>query len=127
MKDFWKETSEQKTKKINKKKIIISVIILILIIALVTISLIYVKNKNARNWIDKNILRKEITQNNLPTIELEESDNSQVYAFNKYIGVLSNNNFDIYDVTGKKENSLNIEITKPIFNFNSRQYSTSNS
>ncbi len=120
MKDFWKETSEQKTKKINKKKIIISVIILILIIALVTISLIYVKNKNARNWIDKNILRKEITQNNLPTIELEESDNSQVYAFNKYIGVLSNNNFDIYDVTGKKENSLNIEITKPIFNFNSR-------
>ena len=42
MKDFWKETSEQKTKKINKKKIIISVIILILIIALVTISLIYV-------------------------------------------------------------------------------------
>ena len=120
MKDFWKETSEQKTKKINKKKIIISVIILILIIALVTISLVYVKNKNARNWIDKNILRKEITQNNLPTIELEESDNSQVYAFNKYIGVLSNNNFDIYDVTGKKENSLNIEITKPIFNFNSR-------
>ena len=120
MKDFWKETSEQKTKKINKKKIIISVIILILIIALVTISLVYVKNKNARNWIDKNILRKEITQNNLPTIELEESDNSQVYAFNKYIGVLRNNNFDIYDVTGKKENSLNIEITKPIFNFDNR-------
>ncbi len=78
------------------------------------------QNKNARNWIDKYIFRKEITQNRLPTIELEESNN-KVYAFNnKYIGVLNKNNFDIYDGTGKKENSLTVEITKPIFNSNGR-------
>ena len=119
MKNFWKD-EEKINKQINKKKIIILVSIVILVVAIATIAIVYAKNKQARNWIDKNILRKEITQNNLPTIELEESENNDVYAFNKYIGVLGNNKFDIYDGTGKKENSLTIEITKPIFNFDTR-------
>lgn len=70
--------------------------------------------------VDKNILRKEITQNNLPSIEMDETDNSKIYAFNKYIGILNKNNFDIYNSTGKRENTLALEITKPIFNSNGR-------
>ena len=117
MKDFWIEPEQ---KKINKKKVIISVIIAIALIAFITVAIIYSNNKNARNWIDKNILQKEKTQNNLPSIEIEESDNSNIYAFNKYIGVLNKNNFKIYDSTGKEENKLTLEITKPIFNFDNR-------
>ena len=53
-----------------------------------TVTILYVNNKQVRNWIDKNILQKEKTQNNLPSIEIEESDNSSIYAFNKYIGYI---------------------------------------
>ena len=117
MKDFWEEPE---VKKINKKKIIIVTIITILIIALATTITIYINNKDARNWIDKNILQKEKTQNNLPSIEIEDEINSNIYAFNKYVGILNKNNFKIYDNTGKEEKNLTLEISKPIFNYNGR-------
>lgn len=120
MKDFWKEPKETKEKKVNKKKVIITIIAIIIILFLIIISAIYINNKNVRLWIDKNIFRKEVIQNNLPTIELNESDTQNIYAFNKYIGVLSKNQFPIYDNSGKKQDELNIEITKPIFNSNGR-------
>ncbi len=117
MKDYWEEPE---IKKINKKKIIIATIIAIIIISLATTVIIYINNKEARNWIDKNILQKEKTQNNLPSIEIEEGNNSNIYAFNKYIGILNKNNFKIYDNTGKEEKTLTLEISKPIFNSNNR-------
>lgn len=120
MKDFWKEPKETKEKKVNKKKVIITIIAIIIILFFIIISAIYINNKNVRLWIDKNIFRKEVIQNNLPTIELNESDTQNIYAFNKYIGVLSKNQFAIYDNSGKKQDELNIEITKPIFNSNGR-------
>ena len=120
MKDFWKEPKETKEKKVNKKKVIITIIAIIITLFLIIISAIYINNKNVRLWIDKNIFRKEVIQNNLPTIELNESDTQSIYAFNKYIGVLSKNQFAIYDNSGKKQDELNIEITKPIFNSSGR-------
>lgn len=117
MKDFWVEPEQ---KKVNKKKVIISIIIAIILVIFIAITIIYANNKNVRDWIDKNIFQKEKTQNNLPSIEIEESDNSSIYAFNKYIGVLNKNNFNIYDSTGKEENKLTLEITKPIFNDDNR-------
>lgn len=117
MKDYWEEPEE---KKINKRKVIISVIIIIAIISLFTIITIYRNNKEVRNWIDVYILQKEKTQNNLPSIEIEEVNNTNIYAFNKYIGILNKNNFEIYDNAGSKQNTLTMEITKPIFNSNNR-------
>ena len=117
MKDFW---IDPEPKKINKKKIVISIIILIILIALIAMTIVYVNNKEAKKWIDKNIFQKEKTQNNLPSIEIDESNDSNIYAFNKYIGILNKNNFQIYDNTAKKENKLTIEISKPIFSSNNR-------
>lgn len=117
MKDYWKEPEE---KKINKRKVIITAIVATVIIILLTTIIIYINNKNARNWIDIYILQKEKTQNNLPSIEIEEVSNTNIYAFNKYIGILNKNNFEIYDNTGNKQNELTIEITKPVFDSNNR-------
>lgn len=117
MKDFWIEPEE---KKVNKKKLIILIIIAIILISLIALTILYINNKEARDWLDKNIFQKEKTQNKLPSIEIEESDNSSIYAFNKYIGILNKNIFQIYDNTAKKENELTIEITKPIFSTNNR-------
>lgn len=116
MVDFWKETDN----KINKKKLIIISIITVLIIILAIIITIYINNKTARNWINKYILQKEVTQNNLANIEIKDIDNTYICAFNKHIGILSKNNFKIYDNNGKEENELTLEIAKPIFDENNR-------
>ena len=117
MKDFWEEPKE---KKINKKKIIITIIALIILAAIAGITITYINNKEARTWIDKNILQKEKTQNNLTSIEIEDQNNSNIYAFNKYIGILNKNNFKIYNNAGKEEKELTLEISKPIFNQSNR-------
>ena len=113
MKDYWKEPKE---KKINKKKLLLIIFIIIIAIALVALFIIYCNNKETREWIDKNILRKEVVQDRATTIELKEEQNSNIYAFNKYIGILNKNKFEIYGNTGNKEKELEIQISNPIFN-----------
>lgn len=115
MKDFWEETKNENTrKKINKKKIIVISIITFILIAIITITIIYVKNQQAREWIDKNIFRKEVLQDKVTTIELKEEQNN-IYAFNKYIGVLNKTKFNIYNQNGNSEEELEIQISNPLF------------
>lgn len=114
MKDYWEEPTK---KIINKKKITISIITIILIIILISITVIYYVNKEAREWIDKNILRKEIMQDKAITIELKgEQETNNIYVFDKNIGILNKNKFTIYNSTGNKEKELEIQISNPIFN-----------
>lgn len=117
MKDYWKESIQNQNtpKKINKKKILIIAILTILVIALITITILYYNNRQAREWIDKNIFRKEIMQDNVNTIELKENENTNIQAFNKYIGVLNKNKFVIYGNTGNEEKTLEVEVSNPIF------------
>ena len=117
MKDFW---IEPEAKKVNKKKIIITIIIGIIIIALAVFIGIYINNKEAREWIDKNIFRKEVIQDKATTIELKEGQNNNIYAFNKYIGILNKNKFTIYSNTGSQEQELEIQISNPLFNSSNR-------
>ena len=119
MKDYWKEENKLPSK-INKKKILAVVIIAMAIILITAITIIYQTNRNARNWIDKVILRKEIMQDKATTIELKEDQNTNIYAFNRYIGVLDKNQFMIYGNTGNKEKELEIQISNPIFNSENR-------
>ena len=116
MKDFWEETeNENVKKKINKKKIIIISIIAIILIAVITLAIVYTKNQQAREWIDRNIFRKEVMQDKVATIELKEEQNN-IYAFNKYIGVLNKTKLNIYNQNGSTEAELEIQISNPLFN-----------
>lgn len=120
MNNFWKETEEKKNKKVNKKKIIISILIILLIIGIITMVLIYQRKKGVRDWIDKNIFRKEIRQENLATIEIKEGENPNIYAFNQSIGILNKNKFTIYNNAAKEEKTLKVEITTPLFDSSNR-------
>ncbi len=114
MKDVWID-AEKENKKVNKKKIaILTIIILIVVITIVMFGL-YNTNDQARGWIDKNIFRKEIQQDKVATIDLKESQNSSIYAFNKYIGILNKTKFSIYGNTGNEEKTLDIQISNPIW------------
>ena len=111
MKDIWQETTE---KILNKKKLSIAIIVAIIVVVLISVSIIYVVNTSVRGWIDKNIFRKEVKQDRATTIELKE-EQSNIYAFNKYIGILNKNQFDIYNSSGNKEDSLEIQVSNPLF------------
>ena len=122
LKDFW---IEPQSKKINKKKIFISSLVLVCVIVIITIILLYINNLNFREMVDKNILRKEVKQDKLPIIELSDRENSKIYAFDQYIGVLEKNEFKIYNSTAKEEKKLNLEITNPIFSASGRYLTVS--
>ncbi len=115
MKDVWKEAEEGVVKKVNKKKIIITIVTVIIVVAMIVVVGLYLSNKQTREWIDKNIFRKEIEQDRAATIELNEDQTGNIYAFNRYIGILNQTKFTIYGNTGNEEASLDIQISSPIF------------
>ena len=112
MKDYWEEPER---KKINTKKIVLSVTISIVVVAIIVLVALYITNKEFRNWIDIQIFRKEISQDKVATIDLEEEQTANIYAFNKYIGILNKNKFVLYGSTGTEETSLDVQITTPAF------------
>ena len=114
MRDYWEEP-ETKNKTINTKKIILSILISILVVAIIVIVALYITNNEFRNWIDVEIFRKEISQDGVTTIELDEGETSNIYAFNKYIGILSKNRLSLYGSSGKEETNLEVQITNPLF------------
>lgn len=113
MKDYWRE---DESKNVNIKKIIILIAIIIIIGVIVAIVILYKKNDNFRNWVDVQILRKQVLQEKVTTIDLEENQNANIYAFNKYIGILNKNKLEVYGSTGNKEADLDVQIVNPLFN-----------
>ena len=117
MRDYW---VEPESRTINAKKIIACVLISILVVAVIVVVSLYISNREFRNWIDVEIFRKEVSQDKLATIELDDGDNSNIYAFDKYITILSKNKLGLYGSSGTEEASLDIQITKPVFNATNR-------
>lgn len=117
MKDLW---NNSKKEKINKNKVIISIIIVVITILLIAIAIVYRANPEIREWIDKNIFRKEVLQDKVTVIELKEEQDKNIYAFNKYIGILNKNIFTIYNNNGNKEEELDILVSNPIFSSSNR-------
>lgn len=115
MRDFWEETPIEK-KTINKKKIVIAISIFLVVAVIGTLIGVYSNNNSFRDWIDKNLLRKEVMQDKVTTIEIEDGQTANVVAFNKYIGILNKNKFSIYGSSGNEETSLEIQISNPMFN-----------
>ena len=115
MRDFWEETTPEK-KTINKKKIVIAISIFLVVAIIGTIIGVYLNNNSFRDWIDRNILRKEVMQDKVSTIEIEDGQTANVVAFNKYIGILNKNKFSIYGSSGSEETSLEIQVSNPLFN-----------
>lgn len=120
---FKKEDSEKKKKmpNVHLKKHIVKGIILLCFI-LLTGSLIYLYNTNVtvRNWTDKNIFKKEITNENINIIEIDSENMPYIYAYDKYIVTLEKNNLKAYNYTGEKEMDIEVSVSKPIFSSNNR-------
>ena len=101
-----------------KKKILIITGIIFAIAIIIVISL-YIANTNVRDWMDKYILGKDVIEENLPTIMLD-NENINVYSYDNHIVVLSENKLVIYDSAGKEETTINVNVTTPIFESNGK-------
>ena len=110
-----KEDIESENKTLNKKKVIFSIIILIIIIVLVIVSSLYITNTSFRETMDKYVFRKSITENNLDYIEIDTENSPNIFAYDKYIVTLEKNTLTQYSQSGKKEGSLEILVSDPIF------------
>lgn len=106
--------NQDEVKTINKKKIIGVGILLVIICLILVIYLVYAANENFRAFMDANILNKSIEQDNLKSITLENYDNSNIFAYSKYIAILKDNTLTTYNSSGKIEAENNIQITNPI-------------
>lgn len=100
----------------TKKYIIISIIIVILLIMFLS----YFFNAGFRNFITIYIFRKQVSQNNLATISLNEGESSFVYAYDKYITVLNKNILYTYNSSGNVVSENDVNISSPIFSSNNR-------
>ena len=115
MKDVWKEEENLEPKTINRKKVIVISSIITVIVLGIIVAGAYWTSRPVREWVDKNIFRKEVLQDKVATIELKEGQNSNIYAFNKYIGILEQAKFKIYSNNGAKEKELDIQISNPTY------------
>lgn len=112
--------NQDEVKTINKKKIIGVGILLVIICLVLVIYLVYAANENFRAFMDANILNKSIEQDNLKSITLENYDNSNIFAYSKYIAILKDNTLTTYNSSGKIEAENNIQITNPITTSNGK-------
>lgn len=112
--------NQDEVKTINKKKIIGVGILLVIICLILVIYLVYAANENFRAFMDANILNKYIEQDNLKSITLENYDNSNIFAYSKYIAILKDNTLTTYNSSGKIEAENNIQITNPITTSNGK-------
>ena len=105
---------ENKEPKLNKMKITGIMLLVAIIIAIIIVYIIYSNNESFRNYADENILKKDLSDTSLKTIELDDYDKSTVFAYYKYIAVLKENVLTTYNTSGKKENEQEIKITTPL-------------
>ncbi len=99
----------------NKKDIFKFTAIVILIIGIILIATFYIANESFRKLVDKYVLAKEIEEENVVAISLEESANNYVYAVENHIVILSGNMLKMYNASGREVQNINMNISKPIF------------
>lgn len=104
----------QNGKNLNTKKIVLTIVVILLIIAIAIFSAMYISNEYVRNFFDQYLFRKNITQENLPTIEINSGNIGEIFVYDKYIALLDKNILKTYSAYGKKEFEFDVNISQPI-------------
>ena len=105
----------EEDKKLNKKKIAVVGIILIILLIIAILIVTYMASSKFRNFMDKYILMKIISEGNTPSISIETDENIYTYAYHDYVVVLKNNELNLYNSSGKSVQTLKINVSAPVF------------
>ena len=114
------DDSKEKAKKLNMRKLRIAIIVATIILIFIVLFCIYLGNKNFRDFMDKYVLMKNVTENNVVAISLDDTENNNIYTYDKYICVFKNNTLTGYNSSANKEYELTVKLTNPIVDINNR-------
>lgn len=99
---------------IQSKSNIVKILIFFLIVFCVAFLLAsYLINDAFRDLVDRRILKKQLMENDSKVIELNSDTNPHVYAYNKYVTVLSKNVLTFYDQNVNISAKADVNITTP--------------
>ena len=114
------EIEDYQEKKLNKKKLIKTIIVGTSILVFIIVFAIYIGNAEFRGWIDKYILRKEITESTGSIISISQEDNPNILGFDNHIVILKKNLLEYYNSNGNQNGSIAVNISNPIYKINGR-------
>ena len=80
----------------------------------------YITDDDFRYKIDTNLLKKQVSESNLKNIEIDSDDNPSVFAYDKYITVLSKNTLTEYTSDGNSVAKLDVSISVPLVETNGK-------
>lgn len=111
-----------KNKKVEKSKasVIKTCIIFLLIITAIFVSARYVTDEEFRDSFDTHILKKQLTESSLGTIEINTDTNPYIFAHDKYINILSKNILTEYTSDGSICGKLDVNISVPLIDSNEK-------
>ena len=100
----------------NKVKKIVFIILAVIMAIIFSVSIgLYIGNQNFRSWADKYVLKKNIQEDTLPRIDIEESKSYSVYAYSNRVVTLADNVLTIYNSSAKEVSKINMQVTTPKF------------
>ena len=111
------EDNESKNNKVKNLKISIFILLGILFAIIVAR---YIAEEDFRIWVDTNVLKKEIQQDSLVTVELNYNTTPNIFAYDKYVGILNKNKLTLYTSDGSKNSEIEVNISKPVTSSNGK-------
>lgn len=104
---------EEKLVKHSKTSVIKVSIFFLIVICIAIVLARYLINDDFRSAVDTKILKKELTENTSNIIEINSDSNPNIYAYDKYITVLSKNVLTFYQQDASVCAKLDVNITTP--------------
>lgn len=80
----------------------------------------YATDEEFRTMIDVNVLKKEVAESTLTKIDIDLDSNPNIFAYDKYIAILTKNKLSQYTEDGIKASELDINISIPLVHTNGK-------
>lgn len=113
------EKEKEKETKSNKSVIKACLIFLIVVFIIFMVAR-YLTDEEFRGAFDTYILKKQLTESNLSTIEINSDTNPYIYAYDKYITVLNKNTLSAYTSDGSVYSEFDVTISVPLVSSNGK-------
>ncbi len=121
------DKSNRIERKMNMQKIIKLILIIGIFIVIIGFFSFYIAEDSFRKWVDINILRKEITMEDAVSIDLNTAKNNQIFAYSKYIAVLSNKKLSLYTSNGENVSNIDTDISNAVYDSSEKYFAIAES
>ena len=98
----------------SKNSFIKTSLLVILGFCIVIIVARYITDENFRSEIDTNIFGKQVAESSLNSIEINTDTDPAIFAYDKYITILSKNKLTSYNSKGTLASELDVSISVPL-------------